>query len=150
MTGRKVPWWRTVKNTTTRSCKRTRVIRSTPLVFSSFRPTNVARGMSTVALVVSRSVYLGIVNGAPWSTCRDMLIALSVSFLTQCGNEISNGTQAPVDIPHFLRPIVVVPRSALLQSFRTSEIDKVERTFAGIPTRWIPSRYPKSEVRMRA
>ena len=87
--------------------------------------------------------YLGV---PVWN----MLVALSVSFLTQCGDNISKSTQTPVDILRLLQSILVIPGSALLQSFRTSEIDKVERTFAGVPGRWVLSRYPKSEDRMGA
>ena len=46
-TMRNVPWWRTAKNTTTRSCERTRATGLAPSVFSSLRSESVAGGMST-------------------------------------------------------------------------------------------------------
>jgi len=77
--------------------------------------------------VISRSVYLAIENkgylGVP---VRDMLITLPIPLLTQRGNNISESTQALVDILRLFQPILVIPSSALLEPFRTSEIDKVE------------------------
>ena len=64
-----------------------------------------------------------------------MLVALPVALLTQRSNNISEGTQTLIDVLRLFQPIFVVPSPALLKSFRTSEIDEVERTFAGIPTR---------------
>ena len=55
----KVPWWRTAKNTTTRSCGRTAATSSAPSVFSSFSSANVARGMSTVTACHQRVCEFG-------------------------------------------------------------------------------------------
>jgi len=68
-----------------------------------------------------------------------MLITLPISFLAQRGNDISKGTQTLIDILSLFQPILVIPSPALLESFRTSEIDEVERTFAGISTRSVLS-----------
>jgi hypothetical protein len=56
---RRVPWWRTAKNTMTRSCGRTRATGSAPSVFSSFRSENVARGMSTATVRHQRVCEFG-------------------------------------------------------------------------------------------
>ena len=64
---------------------------------------------------------------------RDVLVTLPISLLAQRGDNISEGTQTLIDVLRLFQPIFVVPSSALLKSFRTSEIDEVERTFAGVP-----------------
>jgi hypothetical protein len=68
-----------------------------------------------------------------------MLITLPISFLTQRSNNIPKGTQTLVDVLRLFQPILVISSPALLKSFRTSEIDEVERTFAGVPTREVLS-----------
>ena len=68
---------------------------------------------------------------------RDMLIALPLSLLTQRGNNVPKGTQTLVDILSFFQPILVIPSPAFLESFGTSEVDKIERPLAGIPSRRI-------------
>ena len=88
--------------------------------------------------VIAVEDYLGV-------PIRDMLVILSFALLTQRSNHIPEGTQAFVDILGFFQPILVIPSPALLESFRTSEVDEVERTFAGIPTRGVLPRYPKSK-----
>lgn len=119
----------------TRSCERIRVTGSAPSRFSSFRSANVARGTSTATVRHQRIGVFAIGNrgylGVP---IRDVLVTLSISFLTQRGDDISKSTQAPVDILRLFQPILIIPRPTLLESFRTSEIDEVERTFAGLPT----------------
>ena len=68
-----------------------------------------------------------------------MLVAFPVSLLTQRSDNVPEGTQTLVDVLRFFQPIFVVPSPALLKSLRTSEIDEVQGTFAGIPTREVLS-----------
>lgn len=120
------PWLRISRNTATRSCGRTRGKGSTSSGFLSFRSANFARDTSTRThcqqfgvLAITIKVYLGVPVG-------DVLIALSISFLAQRGNNVPKSTQAFVDILSFLQPILIVSSSTLLKPFRTGKIDKVE------------------------
>ena len=70
---------------------------------------------------------------------RDMFVTLPISFLTQRSDDISKGTQTLIDVLRLFQSIFVVPSPTLLKSFRTGEIDEVERSFAGIPTREVLS-----------
>ena len=83
-------------------------------------------------LGIANNGYLGI-------HVRDMLVTPPTSFFTQRSNDISKGMQA-LDVLRLFRPILVIPGSALLKSLRTSEIDEVERIFAGVPARDVLSR----------
>jgi hypothetical protein len=79
-------------------------------------------------LAITKQGYLGV-------PVRDMLVTLPISFLTQRSNNISKSAQTLVDVLRLFQPIFVVPSPTLFEPFRTSEIDEVERTLAGITTR---------------
>jgi len=92
-------------------------------------------------LEIANKGYLGI-------PVRNVFIALSISFLTQRSDDIPKSAQALVYILSFFQSILVIPSPTLLKSFRTSEVNKVERAFASISTRGILSGYSKSKDRV--
>jgi len=92
-------------------------------------------------LEIANKGYLGI-------SVRNVFIGLSISFLTQRSDDISESAQALVYILSFFQSILVIPSSTFLKSFRTSEVNKVERAFASISTRGILSGYPKCKDRV--